>query len=171
MTIPAGSPLWTRTSTAATYGGTASKRNYGGIGAVNANTDVTAEQYIRLAADAAAAAMMAPLCFLRLTYNGVDTVSLDNVLPCWAPPWLPPYPEGSAPSAVYPSATITGATQVTIHMPATAADAYGVAAAISVLFAVPLKLGTFWVSSVDPTLVIIDGLTAGAANVCPVMVF
>jgi hypothetical protein len=171
MTIPAGSPIWSRTASVATYGGSATKRDYGGIGAVNANTDITAAQYMRLVADAAASAMMSPICLLQLR-RAASTITVDYVLPCWTEKWFSAYGGSAPPSSLYPTVTIVNSTTVQLQFPVTAADAYGVSAPISILMLVPLYLGSFWVPSVTPGVAQIGGYAfAGSDTICPVLVF
>lgn len=70
MVTPAGYPAWARMADATIYGGVADLRNLGGIGAVNAKTDVTAEEYLRLASDLARCVQTAPLLWMRMLISG-----------------------------------------------------------------------------------------------------
>lgn len=72
-TTPTGDPLWARNSDASTYGGHPEKRNYQSQDAVNPLTDVTAEEFIRLCADVAGLASVAPFAILTLTCNDATT--------------------------------------------------------------------------------------------------
>lgn len=67
--IPAGLPTWTRTATIEYYGGHPNKQNHMGLGAVDARTDVTAEQICRLSADLAACVRTAPFAVITLQCN------------------------------------------------------------------------------------------------------
>jgi hypothetical protein len=76
MIVPSGSPIWSRAASMENYGGHVDKIDYGGIGAVNARTDVTAAQLCRLAEDAASMAMVAQLFWLEVsrTTGGFDVL-------------------------------------------------------------------------------------------------
>jgi hypothetical protein len=168
MTLPAGYPIWARSSAAATYGGGANKRNYGGIGAVNANTDITAEQYLRLCADVAGIAMTSHLVMMEL-YNAAGTFQVNWVAPVWAPPYTTPYVGTSPPSALYPTVTATSATACQVTLPVAPADEYGVAASISVIAAIPTLLGASWSPTIYPYVFSIIDIPNAAT--CPVLVF
>jgi hypothetical protein len=86
-TTPAGSPAWCRSNTADTYGGIATKRDLGGIGKVNAKTDVGTADWLRMAADCAAAVHAAPLFWARITVAFATNVSVTSatVQPMWGP--------------------------------------------------------------------------------------
>lgn len=103
-TVPTGSPAWTRTATAETYGGHAGKRNLGGVGAVNAKTDVTAEEWLRMSSDLARVVHSAPVCLISLEYTysgGVLTVTSATVTPQWGD--TETYPGDTTPGPSYPS--------------------------------------------------------------------
>jgi len=84
-TTPTGLPAWTRTATAATYGGDTGKRDLGGIGKVNAKTDVGAADWLRLCSDCARAVRTAPLFWARITiaYSSAPSVTTMTVQPMW----------------------------------------------------------------------------------------
>lgn len=65
MTV-AGRPAWGRVNTSATYGGHQQLRDFAGEGPVNPETDVSAGEYKRLAADVAAMQRVAPLADFRI---------------------------------------------------------------------------------------------------------
>lgn len=67
--IPAGAPAWTRTVVLANYGGDPNKQNYLGRGAIDAQTDVAAEEFSRMVADLAAAVRGAQFMVARVRCN------------------------------------------------------------------------------------------------------
>jgi hypothetical protein len=128
--VPSGNPLWLRNPGVSQYGGDINKKDYGGIGVINALTDISAAQHARLASDAAAVSRTSTL--MRLTFVCSATPPVTLVIWC-VPAWAIPtyYADGSIPpSASYPTITGSG-TSRTITMPTSAADEYGVVAAIS----------------------------------------
>jgi len=74
-TTPTGAPVWERTNDHTTYGGHLQKENYQGQGAINAKTDVTAQQFARLCADVEALGKVAD--FATITYTQDDTGTAD----------------------------------------------------------------------------------------------
>ena len=75
---PAGSPPWVRNADHATYGGNLDKRNFQGQGIINAQTDVGAEQFVRLCTDLAAAVRTAPFGIFVCTPNdGASNVAVS----------------------------------------------------------------------------------------------
>ena len=129
MTDPAGYPLWTRTSDYTTYGGDANKRNYQSQGAINPETDVTAEQFMRLVEDAAECARTAAFAQLRILCNDTST-SAPTIK--WARLCTgttdTPY-DSEYPPTGFPAGTRNGTGNVTLWFDATYEDAYGVSAA------------------------------------------
>src|SRR5260221_726946 len=67
--VPAGSPAWVRTSDHTTYGGDLNKVNWHSQGVTNAQTDVGAESFCRLAEDLAAVARTGAFCELTVQCN------------------------------------------------------------------------------------------------------
>lgn len=117
-TIPTGSPAWTRTATAAIYGGNAGKRNLGGIGAVNAKTDVTAEEWLRISSDLARAVRSAPLFFASIAYTYDPPLSTSvTVQPMWTD--VATYDGVTPPTDLHPSFEISGtvATDLVVSFP------------------------------------------------------
>lgn len=88
MVTPAGDPAFMRTAGADTYGGVATLRNLGDIGAVNAKTDVAAEEYLRIASDLARCVQTAPLFWMRMLIAGssgsVVTATVQECVTQWA---------------------------------------------------------------------------------------
>lgn len=129
MTTPSGLPLWARASSAAQYGGDAGKTDYQTPGAVNARTDVTAAQFLRLTADLAAIARVAPIAVLRILCN--DTVpaaptveSAQLVSGVASAPYA-----GDAPPTGMPTVTRLGNGRFRVQLPSTLADDFAVAVA------------------------------------------
>ena len=89
---PTGAPVWVRTNDHTTYGGNINKRNYQSQGAVNALTDISAEEYVRVTADLEAIGRTSP--FAIMAYDNNDSPR--------APPTIRDYSamSGSAPTAV-----------------------------------------------------------------------
>lgn len=133
MTSPAGLPPWTRTSSAATYGGHANKRDYGGIGEVNPETDVSAAQFVRLCTDVAAIARMAPVFRMIVRCQDTGTVGA-TVLDCVSMVGRAGPYSGSSPPAGFPSVARTGKAQIEITFPSTLTDEFGVSGACLIEF-------------------------------------
>ncbi|UOF77308.1 hypothetical protein [Caudoviricetes sp.] len=130
MTItPTGSPAWTRQTSHTDYGGHPNKANYMGLGVVSALTDIGAEDFVRMCADLAALARVAPMWVITYICNdtspapptievvdgmtGVTVVSYDGDDP---PDWFPP-------------AARNGNGDVTFTFDASYLDEYGVSGA------------------------------------------
>lgn len=131
MTIlPAGNPLWLRSPGITQYGGDVNKKDYGGIGSVNSQTDINAAQFSRLTADLAAVARVAPLVrLLIIPSSSAPYAAVQYCAPAWAPPTA--YTDGSVPpSSVYPTVTASAATSCVVTIPSAIMDDYGVSAAV-----------------------------------------
>lgn len=126
MTEVYGNPLWSRTASLESYGGHANKRNFGGIGVVDATTDVGADQVNRLAADMAAAALVAPLFVMAVTFNAATPCPVSAVSAMWGSSGA--Y-SGDSPPPGFPEVTST-AFELRVTWPATATDEAGVTHAI-----------------------------------------
>jgi hypothetical protein len=163
MTIqPAGNPLWYRNAGITQYGGDLNKKDYGGIGSINAMTDLSAAQFCRLTADMAAVARLCPLMRLVFTTSaGSPATAVNWCAPAWAIALA--YADGSAPpSASYP--TITGSsTSRTVTLSATATDDYGVTVAIYPK--IVRATGGVWDGVITSNAFTITGLTNGAPAV------
>ncbi len=80
MTInPDGLPPWGHTTDFSFYGGHASKVNYQSQGAINARTDVSAEEFIRMVADLSAAVRTAPFAHGELVMNGAGNPTVNFI--------------------------------------------------------------------------------------------
>jgi hypothetical protein len=66
-TTPSGLPAWARTNDFTAYGGNLNKRDYNDLPIVNPQTDVSAAQISRIAADLEAVARMADFCQITVT--------------------------------------------------------------------------------------------------------
>lgn len=131
--VPAGSPLWLRTIDIAHYGGNVEKSNYLSRGAIDALTDVDAEQFARLTADAAAIARVAPFCTLTLTCADTPSTAAPTITYVHMATGvrLVSYVGSSAPTG-FPSAARNGTGDVTVTFASSYSDAYGVSGAFSV---------------------------------------
>ena len=126
---PAGAPAWSRAADHTDYGGHVNKRNYQSQGAVNAQTDVTAEQITRIAADLAAAVRTAPFAVLSFT---TSSTAAPTVHPCRLMTGaLATAYAGDVPPTGYPSVEATGADEVTITFAASYSDDYSVSASFA----------------------------------------
>jgi hypothetical protein len=134
--VPAGSPAWTRAAVHTDYGGHVNKRNFMGIGVVNAMTDLGAEELCRTAADMVALARTAAYGILTFTCN--DTSPAAPTIQCAylmsAAPRLTSYAGDSAPSG-FPSAARDGTGAVTFTFASSFTDDYGVSGSWTPLFA------------------------------------
>jgi hypothetical protein len=168
MIVPAGLPIWSRTATTLDYGGHPNKKDYLGIGAVNAQTDVTAAQLCRLTEDAAAIAMMSPLFMMYITAvaGSPITFTVQRVRSLWGANTDTPY-AGAAPPTGFPQATNVPTTGDRLHVipPVSASDAFGVTGAIIIRF--PFGIGSAVLESnttAEAVFVWSDG-ASGAATI------
>ncbi|HEU4544346.1 MAG TPA: hypothetical protein VFR23_24660 [Jiangellaceae bacterium] len=123
---PTGSPAWTRTVDFTHYGGHADKENYLGRGAIDALTDVAAEEYSRLAADTAAAVRTAAFAVMGVTCNDTSPAAptVTHAL-MMTGVRLTSYASGSPPSG-FPSGARNGDGDVTFTFSSSYLDEYGV---------------------------------------------
>lgn len=153
MSTPAGLPSWTRTATIEYYGGHPDKQNYMGQGAIDARTDVTAEQLNRLAADLAACVRVAPFCVILLTTNDttpgppfVQSIRMQNRVN------LTGY-AGDNPPPGFPVCLRTGNGRVSITFPVSPEDDFGQTIPVDLkagLGGVRGIAGDVWVSMQNP---------------------
>lgn len=161
MTTPAGSPAWSHTATSGTYGGHANKHDYQQQGVCNPLTDVSAEQFLRLTEDVAALVRASAFGFMELVCD--DTTPDDptvNFVSQLSGRTIVSY-AGDAPPPGFPEATRNSDGNVTIQWPATLDDAYGVAAAPSLLGAIPNRKATITMD--DSRTVTVAALNAAGA--------
>lgn len=128
---PSGSPAWLRTVAIADYGGHVSKENYLSRGAIDALTDIDAEQISRMQADLAAAVRVAPFCVLAFTCDdttpGPPTVTWCAMMTGVRTTSY----VANAPPSGFPSATRLSNGQVRFTFASSYSDDYGVAGAFT----------------------------------------
>lgn len=138
--IPAGSPLWLRTADISQYGGDLNKRNWGGLGAVDPLTDITAAQMSRLATDVAGLARVAPLATITvvdsntLAHAVAQTGGLTVVSARCAWGVAGASYSGDSPPTGMPSVTLGATTYgwgYIVDIGATRSDDYGVSGAVT----------------------------------------
>jgi hypothetical protein len=145
-------------------------RDYGNTGAINANTDVTAAQYKRLAGDCAAGSLTAPIATIVLRYDNGDAYVSSVVVP-WAPPLYTEYAGASPPSALYPSVAIVGST-ATIALPNAATDDYGVSENVIARIATPFLSAAYWEGPTGTSsFAITCAAFSNSEGFCPIVVY
>ncbi len=135
MTTPTGLPAWTRTAEASVYGGHDDKRDFMGQGVVNPQTDISAAEFRRLAADLAAVARTAPFAVVYLTCD--DTTPADptvNRVRQMTGVTSTSY-AGASPPTGMPTVTREGDGDVTLEWEASYSDDAGVSSDINIRFA------------------------------------
>lgn len=126
MTTPSGSPAWTRTATHTIYGGNLNKRNLLSVGAIDAQTDLTAEQLARIAADLAAIVNVAPFMVIRYTNNDTSPAA-PTIQSIYGQTGVVTTPyAGDTPPTGFPSAARNGNGDVTFTFASSYTDPYGV---------------------------------------------
>lgn len=124
---PTGSPPWTRQTSHVDYGGNVNKRNYMGLGVVNALTDVGAEEFCRACADLAAVARAAPMWVITYLCNDSSPAAPTiEVARGMVGSRVVSYAGNAAPSG-FPSAARNANGDVTFTFASSYADDYGVA--------------------------------------------
>lgn len=140
--VPAGVAPWVRTVDFAHYGGNTEKSNYLSRGAIDALTDVDAEQFARMTADLAALTRTAPFAVIRLLCNdsspAAPTIEFVHMMTGVR---LTSYAGGSAPTG-FPSATRNGNSDVTLTFASSYNDSYSVAGTLSISHVLPTVIGT-----------------------------
>lgn len=129
MTTPTGSPPQTRLATIESYGGHPQKRDYQAQGVVNPLTDLSAAAFLRLTADVAACARVAPFCVMTVKCNDTSPAA-PTVLRCqqMGAVALGGYAGGSPPNIDLPTLARTGNGAFTVTWPETTSDDYEVEA-------------------------------------------
>lgn len=130
MTItPTGHPAWTRTVDHTDYGGNVNKKNYMGLGVVNALTDVGAEDFCRMCSDLAALVRVAPMWVITYLCNDTSpaapTIEVANGMTGVR---IVSYAGNAAPTG-FPSAARNGNGDVTFTFSSSYLDEYGVSGA------------------------------------------
>ena len=79
---PTGNPAWTRSAGIESYGGNVNKRNHLSQGVVDPETDISAENLSRIAADLTAVARVSAFSAIRFTCNDTSPAAptVANVL-------------------------------------------------------------------------------------------
>jgi len=141
MTTPTGDPAWARTSDASTYGGHPEKRNYAGQDSVNPKTDVSAQEFIRLCADVAGLARVAPFAVITLTCNdttpAAPTINSARQMNGVSTNGYP----GDAAPVGFPAGARVGDGSVTLTWPEEQLDDYGVPYDLDAVHAVASVVG------------------------------
>lgn len=126
MTTPSGTPPWLHESDSSTYGGNTDKTNYQGQDVVNPKTDISAEAFLRLAADVAAIQRVMPLGTFGIqcddTTPADPTVTFANLA---SGNGTVTYAGGSPPSG-YPTVTRVSDGRVKFTFPTSLSDDHGV---------------------------------------------
>ncbi len=132
MTItPTGAPAWTRVASFSNYGGNTLKQNYLTRGAINALTDVAAEEFSRMVSDVAAAARTAPFAVMRVLCNdGSPAAPTIEFCELMTGVRVTSYAGNAAPTG-FPSGSRNGNGDVTITFASSYLDEYGVSGAFT----------------------------------------
>ncbi len=129
---PAGYPAWSRTASFESYGGNVNKRDYGGQGAINPYTDVSASQFSRMVSDIAAITRTAAFGEMTVLCNdtvpGVPTIEVVELMTGVR---TSSYAGGSAPTG-FPSGARNGNGHTTITFASDYTDEYGIQHALSI---------------------------------------
>jgi len=118
--VPTGLPAWLHANDHTTYGGNVNKANFQGLDSVNGRTDVSAQEYCRVAADLAAVQRVAAFCTLVYTCN--DTV-----------PAVPTIDNYDAMAGAAPTPTRNGNGDVTFVWLASYSDPYSQSGALNIV--------------------------------------
>ena len=144
MIVPTGSPCWVKTNDHETYGGNANKQNYASQGAINPLTDVTANQFCRLAADVAALQNVAE--FATISFTCVDGV-----------PAAPTIDAFTGQVGTPPTGVRNGSSDVTFSFAASYLDDYGVSGPVNLAHADISLIGFAAPGSAGYQLLDLDG--------------
>lgn len=132
LIVPTGSPAWTRAVSFEDFGGHAEKANYLSRGSIDALTDVSAAQFARLTADAAALTRVAPFAVLTvLCQDSVPDFPTFETVHLMIGVQLASYEGDDAPVG-YPTAVRNGTGDITITFASSYTDSYGVLGAFSI---------------------------------------
>jgi hypothetical protein len=164
--VPTGSPAWTRAVDFSHYGGSSDKQNYLGRGAIDALTDVDAEEYSRAMADQAAAVRTADFAVMVIqcsdTSPAAPTVTFCALMTGVR---LTSY-VGSSPPAGFPAVARNGNGDFTITFASSYSDEYSVAGAYAPTkaHATAATAGAFATATVSgQTVQVVVTTDAGAA--------
>lgn len=128
---PTGSPVWVRTTSFSDYGGHANKRDFMGVGAINAETDLSAAEFSRMVTDAAATARTAPFAVIRFLNNDATT-SAPTIQAAYLMTGVrtTSYEGGAAPTG-FPSASRSSNGVVVFTFASSYTDDYGISGAFA----------------------------------------
>jgi hypothetical protein len=145
LITPEGVPAWVRTVSIAQYGGHASKENYLSRGAIDALTDVSAEEFVRMTADLAATVRTAPFAIITFLNNDTSPAAptIEKVL-MMTGVRLTSY-AGDSPPSGFPSAARSGTGLVVFTFEASYLDEYGISGAFVPAGALATPHGTTYV--------------------------
>lgn len=170
MTTPAGEPAWDGSATAATYGGNADKKDYQGLGSINPRTDISAAQFLRMAADLAACARTAAFSSVALTCSDTSpdapTVNAASQMTGEASNGY----DGDNPPSGFPTFTRVSNGKVQGVWPSNPSDDYSVSAAFAIKFvrADVVNSGSFSsvrIEKVNDTTFTFEALDSGASAI------
>lgn len=140
--IPTGYPYWVRATGFGNYGGNVNKRNHLLQGAIDPETDVTAEQLARLSADMAGVARVAPFATLTITCNDTSPAAPTvNMALLATGVNLVGYAGDSAPSG-FPSAARVSDGKFTLTFGSSYSDDYSVSGSFDARAAMASQLST-----------------------------
>ena len=164
----ATSPPWAgRASGHTFYGGHVNKRNYGGQGVVNPETDTDADHLKRMATDLAAVARTAPFAVITLTMNDTATAA-PTINACSLMTGITASYEGDAAPTGFPSGARNGDGHITLTFASSYNDDYGTAGAFEIRHAKGRPHGTTFANVVcdetTTTVVVRVFDAAGAAE-------
>lgn len=125
---PTGSPAWTRTAGISQYGGNVDKRNYMGIGPIDALTDWSAEEFCRMTADVVAMVRTSAFAAMTVLCNDTSPAAPTIEFVCLMTGVRTTSYAGDAAPSGFPSASRNGDGDVTITFASSYADEYGVSA-------------------------------------------
>ena len=155
LVVPTGSPVWVRTTDYSHYGGHASKENYLGRGAIDALTDVAAEEFSRMVADAASFARTAPFAVFEIQCSDTSPAAPTILYAALMTGVASTSYLGSSPPAGFPSFARNGNGHVTATFASSYSDEYGIAGA----YVPRAPVGTLWGSSAGDVVAVVSGQT------------
>lgn len=168
--VPTGAPPWLRTTSFEHYGGNANKQNYLGRGAIDALTDVAAEEFSRAMSDLAAAVRSAPFMIARVQCNDTSPAAPTILWIAMMTGVREAGYAGGSPPAGFPSWARNGNGAVTMTLASSYADDYAVAGAYAPQSAVATSqtTSTFASAIVSGLTVRVDVVSdAGSASTDP----
>lgn len=164
---PTGLPQWGRAAGHEQYGGNVNKRNHLLQGVVDAETDVSAQQLARLAADVAAMARVSPSAYLVIQCS--DTVPADptvELVGMVTGATTDPY-DGGNPPAGFPTVTRVGDSEALVSFDTSYSDPYGVSVPTNIVGGaiVTATTGSAWTQYNSATSFTVRGFTTAGASV------